>query len=140
MQPKQRCLRPLGCGNSAYARGATGMLLLELPESVLNWGDFAAANNVKGWLDASVPLCQWSGVQCDGDGRVTALCASLQRAALRSASAANSARTPCFASTDYRRQLLHKGARLALVRSFICKWPRDIRSATNHHRIRALAR
>ncbi|KAK9839800.1 hypothetical protein WJX81_002595 [Elliptochloris bilobata] len=48
-------------------------LLLELPQNVVNWGEFASANNLKGWLDASVPLCQWSGVQCDGNGRITAL-------------------------------------------------------------------
>ena len=66
---------PLAATTVHMCVGAPGMLLLELPESVLNWGEFASANNVKGWLDASVPLCQWSGVQCDGDGRVTALCA-----------------------------------------------------------------
>ena len=76
MQPKYCCLRPPWLRQQCTCVWGTGMLLLEFPESVLNWGEFAAANNVKGWLDASVPLCQWSGVQCDGDGRVTALCAT----------------------------------------------------------------
>lgn len=52
-----------------------GELLLEFPQSIVNWGEFASANNFKGWLDPAVPLCQWTGVQCDSNGRVTALCA-----------------------------------------------------------------
>ena len=52
-----------------------GKLLLEFPQSIINWGEFASANNFKGWLDPAVPLCQWTGVQCDSNGRVTALCA-----------------------------------------------------------------
>lgn len=87
------------------------MLLLELPESVLNWGEFAAANNVKGWLDASVPLCQWSGVQCDGDGRVIALCASPAARCAAHQLCTSTACTPCLASTDHRTDSTHKGGK-----------------------------
>jgi len=78
-----------------------GDALLQLPASVTNWADFSVANNLKGWLDVSVPLCQWSGVQCDADGRVTALCAARTPGAPRAPAAP---RRPALLSSRARRQ------------------------------------
>ena len=43
-----------------------------LKEAVDNWQEFAAGRGLQGW-DASLPLCQWGGVVCNGGGQVQTL-------------------------------------------------------------------
>lgn len=50
-------------------RPAAAAALLLLRDSIENWPEFSAANNITGW-NASFPVCFWTGIVCSGDARV----------------------------------------------------------------------
>lgn len=51
----------------------TGLRLIR--QSITNWDEFAAANNLSGWgKDPSVPPCLYTSVTCDADGRLASVC------------------------------------------------------------------
>lgn len=39
--------------------------LLEQRDAIENWDEFAAVNQLSGWNETA-PVCEWSGVACDG--------------------------------------------------------------------------
>ncbi len=48
---------------------AAGALLLSIRNSTSNWDEFAAANNITGWVsDRSIPVCVWTGISCNENG------------------------------------------------------------------------
>jgi hypothetical protein len=48
--------------------------LLAQKYAIVNWDAYVAANNISGWVDDnSVPVCLWSGVTCNPDGRIQTL-------------------------------------------------------------------
>ena len=54
----------------------TEMALLAIKESFTNWGAYASAYNISGWVRGT-PVCGWTGVTCTGGTRrVKKLCAS----------------------------------------------------------------
>lgn len=50
------------------------VVLQGVKQSISNWPEFAAANNLTGWGDdPSIPPCLWTGATCDADGRLQTL-------------------------------------------------------------------
>lgn len=50
------------------------MRLIAQRNAITNWEEYAAANNITGWVtDNSVPVCLWTGVTCNPEGRIEAL-------------------------------------------------------------------
>ncbi|KAL4433230.1 hypothetical protein ABPG77_003278 [Micractinium sp. CCAP 211/92] len=47
-------------------------ILLKQKAAITNWAAFSSAAGLAGW-DASTPVCEWTGVSCDGVGDVSAL-------------------------------------------------------------------
>ena len=46
--------------------------LLSQSASIVNWQEFFAANNMKGW-DISISVCSWTGVNCSASGAIEVL-------------------------------------------------------------------
>lgn len=46
--------------------------LLGQQASIVNWNEFFAANNMRGW-DISISVCTWTGVNCSSAGDIVVL-------------------------------------------------------------------
>ncbi|PRW61477.1 Serine threonine- kinase CTR1 isoform B [Chlorella sorokiniana] len=54
------------------ASAANAAALLAQSAAITNWAEFASQNNITGW-NASVPVCNWTGVTCTPQGSIIAL-------------------------------------------------------------------
>ncbi|KAL4441262.1 hypothetical protein ABPG77_011499 [Micractinium sp. CCAP 211/92] len=50
----------------------SAVVLAAQRNAIVNWAEYASANNILGW-DAATPVCSWTAVVCDAAGAVTSI-------------------------------------------------------------------